>query len=51
MLRPSAPNSPSPVRVNTGPPTGNLLALVKVAIKLATPVVKAMIDKRKEGSK
>ena len=47
MLRPSAPSTPQPMRANTGPPTGNWLALIRLAVKLAAPAVKAMLEKRK----
>ena len=53
MLRPSQLSSgPSPMRPNTGPPTGSWTPLVRLAIKvvkLATPAVRAMIEKRKGG--
>jgi len=56
MLRPSPTSSaPSPLRPNTGPPTGSWTPLVRLAltcavkvVKLATPAVRAMIEKRKE---
>ena len=58
MLRPSPPSSPSPMRANTGPPTGSLAPLIRLAlnvatkaVKLAAPAVKQMIEKRKDGNK
>lgn len=47
MLRQSAPSTQQPMRANTGPPTGNWLALIRAAVKLAAPAVRAMLEKRK----